>query len=135
MPRMTTVDSRAVMRRYIDAAREGDWDTASGFFAEDIVLRIPGRSSLAGERRGREAALAYIEAALARAHEGEVEVELVDMLASEERVALIVRERFRRPEGDVEILRSNVYRIAGGQISEIWIFEGDQYAVDELFAD
>jgi hypothetical protein len=32
-------------------------------------------------------------------------------------------------------LRSNVYRIGGGQISEIWIFEGDQYTVDELFAD
>ena len=135
MPRMTADESRALMRRYIDAAREGDWDTASGFFAEDIVLRIPGRSGLAGERRGREAALAYIEAALARAHEGEVEVELIDMLASDERVALIVRERFRRPGGDVDILRSNVYRIAGGQISEIWIFEGDQYAVDELFAD
>jgi ketosteroid isomerase-like protein len=132
---MTAEESRAVMRRYIDAAGEGDWTTASAFFAEDVRLRIPGRSSLAGERRGREAALAYIDAALARAHEGEVDVELIDMLASDERIALIVRERFRRPEGDVEIRRANVYRIAGGQIVEIWIFEGDQYAVDELLAD
>jgi ketosteroid isomerase-like protein len=132
---MTAGQSQAVMRRYIDAVRAGDWTTASGFFADDIVLRIPGRSPLAGERRGRDAALAYIDAALARAHQSEVELELIDMLVSEERVALIVRERFRRPDGDVEIRRANVYRIAGDQIVEVWIFEGDQYAVDELLAD
>jgi uncharacterized protein (TIGR02246 family) len=132
---MTAAEVQVVMDRYIDAVRAGDWETAFGFFADDIVLRVPGRSSLAGERRGREAARAYIDAALAKAHGQEVEVELIDMLASDERVALIVRERFARPDGDVEIRRANVYRIAGGQIVEIWIFEADQYAADELFAD
>ena len=57
------------------------------------------------------------------------------MLASEERVALIVRERFSRPEGAVEIRRANVYRLLGDRIAEIWIFEANQYEVDELFAD
>jgi ketosteroid isomerase-like protein len=132
---MTAAEVQVVMDRYIDAVRAGDWETAFGFFADDIVLRVPGRSSLAGERRGREAARAYIDAALAKAHGQEVEVELIDMLASDERVALIVRERFARLDGDVEIRRANVYRIAGGQIVEIWIFEADQYAADELFAD
>ena len=56
------------------------------------------------------------------------------MLASEERVALLVRERFHRPDGVVEIRRANVYRVAGEQIVEVWIFEADQYAVDELLA-
>jgi hypothetical protein len=61
-----------------------------------------------------------------------VEVELVDMLSRDERVALIVRERFHRPEGIIEIRRSNVYRVEEDQITEIWIFEGDQYEVDAL---
>ena len=132
---MTAAQVQAVMDRYVDAVRAGDWETAFGFFADDIVLRVPGRSSLAGERRGRQAARAYIDAALAKAHGQEVEVELIDRLTSEQRVALIVRERFARPDRDVEIRRANVYRIAGGRIVEIWIFEADQYAVDELFAD
>ena len=132
---MTAAQVQTVMDRYVDAVRAGDWETAFGFFADDIVLRVPGRSSLAGERRGRHAARAYIDAALAKAHGQEVEVELIDRLTSEERVALIVRERFARPDRDVEIRRANVYRIAGGRIVEIWIFEADQYAVDELFAD
>jgi hypothetical protein len=56
------------------------------------------------------------------------------MLASSERVALLLRERFKRPDGDVEIRRANVYRIRGEEIVEVWIFEADQYAVDALFA-
>ena len=47
-----------VMRRYLEAVQRGDWRTGFGFFADDIVLHVPGRSSLAGEHRGREAATA-----------------------------------------------------------------------------
>jgi predicted SnoaL-like aldol condensation-catalyzing enzyme len=75
----------------------------------------------------------YIESALALAHEGEVELELIDTLASRERVALLLHERFKRPDGVVDIRRANVYRIASGRIVEVWIFEADQYAVDALF--
>jgi uncharacterized protein len=124
-----------VMRRYLEAVRRGDWETGFGFFADDLVLHVPGRSSLAGEHRGRPAAEGYLQAALARSHGAEVEVELVDMLTSEEQVALIVRERFSRRGGTVEIRRANLYRLRGDRITEIWIFEANQYEVDELFAD
>jgi hypothetical protein len=48
-------------------------------------------------------------------------------------VALLVRERL--PDGDrvLDMRRTNVYRVQGGEITEIWIFEHDQYAVDEWF--
>jgi uncharacterized protein len=124
-----------LMRRYIDLARASDWEAALGFFADDIVLHIPGRSPHAGELRGRDAAARYLESARALSHDGAVEVDLVDMLSSQERVALIVRERFHRPGRVVEIRRANVYRVEGDRIAEIWIFEHDQYAVDELMAD
>ena len=113
--------------------RSGDRETGYGFFAEDVSFHIPGRSRLAGDHRGRDAAVHYIESAIALAHEGEVELELIDTLASRERVALLLHERFKRPDGVVDIRRANVYRIAGGQIVEVWIFEADQYAVDALF--
>jgi hypothetical protein len=84
----------AVIRADVQAARAGDWDTAFGFYTQDIAFRGPGRSRFAGEHRGRAAAIAYIEAARALAHSGHVTVELVDMPESRERVALIVHERF-----------------------------------------
>ena len=124
-----------VMRRYLRTVQDGDWESAFGFFADDIVLHVPGRSSLAGVHRGRAAAEGYLRAALARSHGAEVEVELLDVLTSEERVALVVRERFSRPSGPVEIRRANLYRVRGQQITEVRIFEADLYVVDELLAD
>ena len=119
--------------RYLDVMRRGDRETGYQFFAEDVSFHIPGRSPFAGDHRGRDAAVNYIESAIALAHEGEVELELIDALASRDRVALLLHERFKRPNGVIDIRRANVYRISGGQIAEVWIFEADQYAVDALF--
>ena len=127
---MTNLD---LMRDYIACAHRGDWDTGYRYFAEDMLIRIPGGSELAGEYRGREVAKRYIETARALSRGHDVELELVDMLASEDRVALIVLERFHGDDGPIEIRRCNVYRWQDGQIVEIWIFEADQYAVDALF--
>jgi ketosteroid isomerase-like protein len=128
------VPTADVMRRYLGAARAMDWEAAFGCFAEDIALRIPGRSEFAGEFRGRDVARRYIEAARARSHDAEVELEVVDTLLSDERFCLVVVERFRAGGELVEIRRANLYRVRGDEIAEIWIFEGDQYAVDALFA-
>jgi uncharacterized protein len=121
-----------VMQDYIAAARSGDFSAAYRFYSDDIVGHVPGRSSFAGELRGREAVITYIEHARALSHDADVELDVIDMLVSEERVALIVREVFRRPTGDVEIRRSNVYRIRDGRIVEISIYEANQYEVDAL---
>jgi ketosteroid isomerase-like protein len=119
------------MRQYLEAMRSGDREAAFGHYAEDIVGHVPGRSSRAGELRGKDAVVGYIRAVVAHASEG-VEVELIDMLASEERVALIVRERLRRDGRTLDMRRVNVYRVEGEKIVEIRIFEADQYAVDEF---
>jgi uncharacterized protein len=122
----------ALMTDYLAAARRGDWDTAFGFFAEDIVVHIPGRSAFAGDRRGKDAAVGYIQTVRDRYRHGRIELELIDMLAGAERVALLVRERFHGDGPPVEIRRANVYRVEGGQIVEVSIFEADQYLVDEV---
>ena len=92
---MTTTD---LMREYLACARSGDWERGYAFYADDVRFHIPGRSGYAGERSGRDAARAYIEHARALSGEHEVEVELVDLLASETRVALrSTRCSARRP--------------------------------------
>jgi uncharacterized protein len=127
------VAARDVMERYIDAMRRGDRATAFAHYADDIVGHVPGRSALAGDLYGKDAVVAYIEAAVAHAPGG-VELELVDMLASEERVALIVRERLHDGDRVLDMGRTNVYRVEGDKIVEISIFESDQYAVDEFLS-
>jgi ketosteroid isomerase-like protein len=122
-----------LMTDYIACARTGDWETAYGFFADDIVIRIPGRSAMAGEHRGRAAARDYIDSARSLSTDHEVEVDVLDLLVSDERAALLVLERFHGPDGPTEIRRCNVYRWEDERIAEIWIFEADQYAMDALF--
>jgi hypothetical protein len=126
------VTPRELMSNHLAAAKRGDWDTAFGYFAEDIELHIPGRSAVAGHRRGRPAAVDYIQSVRDHYRDGGIELELIDMLASDERVALIVRERFHGDGPPLEIRRANVYRVRGDEIVEIRIFEADQYVVDEL---
>jgi len=121
-----------LMTEYLAAARSGDWDRAFGYFADDIVIHIPGGSAFAGDRRGRDAAVGYIQTIREHYAEGSIDLELIDMLASDERVALLVRERFHGDGPPVEIRRANVYRVRGDRIVEISIFEADQYTVDAL---
>ena len=78
-----------LMSRYLDCARSGDWEGAFRFFSDEIVLHVPGRSAFAGELRGKDEVRRYLETAIAHAQEFKVEVELVEMLVGDERVALI----------------------------------------------
>ena len=120
------------MTDYLAAAKRGDWDTAFGFLADDLLIHIPGRSAFAGQRLGKDAAVGYIQNVRSRYPDGGIELEVIDMLCSDERVVLLVRERFHGEGPPVEIRRANVYRVKGGKVVEVSIFEADQYAVDEL---
>jgi ketosteroid isomerase-like protein len=124
--------ARELMTDYLAAAKRGDWDTAFGYFHDEVRIRIPGRSEFAGEHRGKAAVIEYIQTVRERYRAGRIELELIDMLAGEERVALLVLERFHGDGPPVEIRRANVYRVRDDAIVEVSIFEGDQYVVDEL---
>jgi uncharacterized protein len=123
---------RELMTDYLAAAKRGDWDTAFGFLADDLLIHIPGRSAFAGQRFGKAAAVDYITTIRKRYPAGAIELELIDMLCSDERVVLLVRERFHGEGAPIEIRRANVYRVEDGKVVEVSIFEADQYVVDEL---
>jgi uncharacterized protein len=128
------VSARDVIARYLAAVERGDREAAVACYAEDVVMHVPGRSPWAGERRGREAVLAYLSAAVARADEG-IDVEIVDVLAGDgDRVALLLRERLCGARGELLLRRANVYTVRDGRIAEIRIFEHDQYAADAFLA-
>jgi ketosteroid isomerase-like protein len=121
-----------VMHAYVTAVQAGDRPAAFALFADDVVGHVPGRSPVAGVKRGKDAVVGYIEDAFARSH-GDVTVELVDMLVGREHMALVVRERLADGDRVLDMRRTNVYRVRDDRITEVWIFEGDQYAVDEWF--
>jgi ketosteroid isomerase-like protein len=128
------VTADEVVESYAASWARGEPDVAFALYADDIVLRLPGRSPEAGEHLGRDAVISCIRRLLTRTDEMRVEIEVVDRLVSGDRVALLLRERVRRGEAELDIRRVNVYDVRDGRIARIDVFEGDQYAVDEFFA-
>ena len=127
------MDADQVMQEYAAAWSRGEPESAFAFYAEDVVMRLPGRSALAGEHRGKPAVVEAITALLARTDGLPVTVEVLDRLVSENAVALMLREVASRGEQTLELRRVNVYRVRDGQITDIDIFEADQYEVDAFF--
>jgi ketosteroid isomerase-like protein len=127
------MDSDTVTREYAATWSRGDPEAAFAFYGDDIEMHLPGRGSLAGTHRGREAVIAAIRSLLARTDGLPVEVEVLDRLVSAERVALGLREAATRGEELLELRRVNLYRVADGKIREIEVFEAHQYEVDEFF--
>ena len=127
------MDASEVMAAYGAAWEAGDPERAWTFYAEDVVMHLPGRGALAGDHRGRDAVIAAIQALLARTSDLSAEIEVVDRLVSPDRVALLVREAVVRGDERLELRRVNVYRVADDRIVEIDIFEANQYEVDGFF--
>jgi len=127
------MDAGSVVAQYAAAWSRGEPESAWAFYAEDVVMRLPGRGSLAGTHAGREAVIDAIGKLLARTDGLPAEVEVLDRLVSEERVALLLRESVSRGDDRLELRRINAYRVRDDKIVEIDIFEADQYDVDEFF--
>ena len=121
------------MAAYAGAWQRGDPEAAWSFYADDVVMRLPGRGSLAGAHKGRAAVIAAIPALLARTSDLAPEVEVLDRLVSGDRVALVLREAATRDGTRLELRRVNLYRVEDGKIAEILVYEANQYEVDEFF--
>jgi ketosteroid isomerase-like protein len=127
------VEPSAVIAAYAGARQRGDPEAAWTFYADDVVMRLPGRGSLAGTHKGRSAVIGAIQALLARTSVLAPEVEVLDRLVSGDRVALVLREAVTRDRTRLELRRVNLYRVEDGKIAEIDVFEANQYEVDEFF--
>jgi hypothetical protein len=123
------------MRRYSAALQAGRAAEALPFYAENLVLHMPGRGPHSGTFSGQDAVLDYYTK-LFQATDGRFEVVAVDdILASDDHAASLVRWRLHRGDQTLEIDRVVIYRIVDERIAEIWMRDSDQYAYDEFFAD
>ena len=122
-----------VIRRYVAALLAGDAAAAMACYADDMVLHVGGRSRHAGTYAGVEAYLDFVT----RVHQdtdGAVEIlDVHDILGSDHHAVLLVKERFSRGDQVVETDRVVVYELRDERIVEIWNYDSDQYAYDELF--
>jgi ketosteroid isomerase-like protein len=75
-------ENLAIVRRGYEAFNKGDMETLTELFDEGAAWHLPGRSSLAGDHEGRDAAFAYF-AQLGQETGGTFQAELQHLLADD----------------------------------------------------
>ena len=122
------------IKHYVEALERKDWEAATAFWADDVLLHFPGRSPFSGDFVGKEALLEHY-GRLSTELGGTIELaEVHEVLFGAEHVVALVRERAVRGERTLEFERVNVYSLGGGKIVEIWAYDYDSYALDEFWA-
>ena len=107
----------------------GDRERVAAAFAPDVQWHNSGYDATSGTMVGVEPILAYL---MGENHVEDYSLEVVDMLASDERVAIIARTSGRR--GTERIVNDfvQVIRLEDGRVSEVWNYYWDQRALAEF---
>lgn len=122
-----------LIRRGYEAFAAGDMDTVAKVFAEDIAWHIAGRGELARDYKGQAEVFGFF-GQLAELSGSTLQLELHDLLASDDHVVALVRERASRPGRTLDISTVHVWHVADGRAVEFWGIASDQYADDEFWS-
>jgi ketosteroid isomerase-like protein len=123
-----------LVRDFLGALGQGDIDTPpTQYWAEDIRMHVPGRSSIAGDHKGAEQVLQAL-ARLAELTGGTFSFEVHDVVANDEHAVALYIPRAERAGKQWTDNSVAVYHIRDGKISEIWIQPADLYAMDEFLS-
>ena len=99
---------------------------------DDIVWHWPGRSSMAGDYRGREAALGLIRG-FHRLTGGQLQVEPVDILEGEEFLMAFTHITAQQDDRTLDVMMADAMRFGpDGRVVEYWTLSNDQAAVDSF---
>ncbi|GII76162.1 hypothetical protein Sru01_11440 [Sphaerisporangium rufum] len=121
-------------RESYDAIAKGDLELLRDtLLTDDVVFHVPGRGSLAGDHRGKDAVLRYVER-LAETTGNSLRYEPETFLVNDQHVAAMIRIRGDR-DGEVLDERGvHVFRLVDGRIAERWSYPYDSYVIDDFFS-
>jgi len=119
-----------LVRRVYASYLPGDREAMATLIAPDVRWHNSGFDANSGDLAGIDEVFGYL---FADNHLDDYRLEVVDMLASEQRVAVIARTSGRR--GDQAIVNEfvQVIRIDDDRIVEVWNYNWDQRALAEAF--
>jgi RNA 2',3'-cyclic 3'-phosphodiesterase len=131
-------DPLSVVRRFHAAqaglyAGSGGVDAVRELLAEDVVWHVPGENAIAGEHRGVEAVLAYMDTRR-RIMDGTFRVSVHGAALIAGRVVQLAGGTAVRDGRSVAWETVGVFRVDGGRIAECWLVPFDQAAFDAIWS-
>jgi ketosteroid isomerase-like protein len=121
------------LRTAMEAVSRGDLQAFGDTLLNDeVVWHWPGRSSVAGEYRGRDAALGLIQ----RFHaisQGRLHVAPLDILEGRDHLMSFTHVTAEREGQQLDVTMADAMRFGpDGRVVEFWTLSNDQQAVDSF---
>jgi ketosteroid isomerase-like protein len=126
-------ENEAAARAYAEAWQRGDAAAIFALYHDDFTLHYFGQSQFAGDHVGKAAAVAVLAKIQQLTNRKLLEVH--DVLAGDGHAAVIARESFERDGKTLEVRRILLYHVRDGKLAECWLYDEDQRAVDEFWAE
>lgn len=117
-----------LLRDSDQAQIQGDVDAFASFYADDVIVHIPGKSSFAGVYKGKDQFLELFERFLERTPEYTFEPHAY--LADDEHGVILQKSHYERGNETLDSNDTFVCHFRAGKISEFWLLSEDVDAVD-----
>ena len=124
-------ENLAVLQGYFDAMASGGPAAAMPFYAESVVLTVPGGHPASGVYEGHEGVAAF-GGTMARLTDRSFRLTPVDLLASDDHVVTVATASATVAGRTLEWQRVIVSEVEEGALSRLQFFESDQAGVDAL---
>jgi ketosteroid isomerase-like protein len=99
---------------------------------DDVVWHWPGRSSVAGEYRGREAVLELLHG-FRRLTQNRLHVESLDILEGRDHLMSFTHVTAEQEGRQLDVVMADAMRFgADGRVEQFWTLSNDQEAVDSF---
>jgi len=117
-----------LLRDADQAQAKGDMAVVASFYADDVIVHVPGKSSLAGEYKGKDQFLELYGRFMERTPEYSFEPHAY--LADDEHGVTLQRSHYERGDETLDTNDTFVCHFRDGKISEFWFSSDDPDAVD-----
>lgn len=122
-----------ILRAQLDALARGDLPTAMSFYTDDVVFHYPGADPLSGDHRGK-AAVVELLGRVFQMTGGRFRPQVHGVLASDGHVAALVTVHAERDDRKVDWKSIDLFHVRDGKLTEHWVYELDQEAVDAFWS-
>jgi len=114
---MGAQENAALVRRGYEAFSTGDMDTLRDLFAEDAVWHVGGTGPLSGDKKGRDAILAYFGELFTRSN-GSMRVTVEDVAAGDRYTVGVQFSHAERDGKTMDLRQVIVFSISDGKVTE-----------------
>lgn len=121
-----------MLRVQDEALAKGDVDTFWSLVTDDVLLHVAGRSSLAGDHKGKEAVQEVFGRYMASLGENP-ELNTHDILANDEHGVVMYETRVIKDGQSVSIRTVNIAHFRDGKVSELWTMDEDPFTADPIY--